>query len=116
MLELLLKTTALLKGTALFASMSLIALEPAITPVEPDFWRYAITQGGLFAVVCVLLWSYRRDFIRIQDRDSEKLALLAGLIEKSVAAMSTVTAALVSQEQTTARLEQTVDRLVDKSK
>jgi hypothetical protein len=53
------------KGIAAAAATGLFALDTVTA--EPDVLRYAITQGGLFAVVLVLLWSIRRDYDRLKD-------------------------------------------------
>ncbi len=62
--------TALLVGMALL-SMAQVSegqgsvLQPLAHETEStDFWKYAITQGGLTLVVLVLGWSYKRDMER----------------------------------------------------
>src|SRR6185503_10074297 len=45
-------------------------------PEAVDFWKYAITQGGLTLVVLALGWSYKRDMERWS---AERLQLQADL-------------------------------------
>ena len=69
------------------ATTMLLAVGVESTLAEPDLLRYAMTQGGLMLVVIVILWSYRRDFTRIQQRDDEKVAILIELVSKNIAAL-----------------------------
>lgn len=75
-----------MKGLGLAAMLFATSVESVTA--EPDLVKYAITQGGLLAVVLVLLWSYRRDFLRIQQKDNEKIALLTALVSDNTAVMS----------------------------
>lgn len=61
-------------------------LQGVVEPLtaEPDLLRYAITQGGLLAVVLVLLWSIRLESRRKDDR----LAVLTKLVADSTAALT----------------------------
>lgn len=74
------------------AFMVAAAVEPVAS--ETDLLRYSITQGGLFAVVLVLLWSIRNNvFGAIRQRDEqiakkdETIALLVGIVTKSTEAL-----------------------------
>lgn len=60
----------------------------SVTMPNADLIRYVFTQGGLFAVLIVVLWSYRRDFTRILDRDAERLEVLTGLVAANTSAMT----------------------------
>lgn len=87
----------------------LLATSVESVTAEPDMLRYAITQGGLLAVVLVLLWSYRRDFLRIQTKDDEKIALLMSLVSDNRVAME-------RNVEATERLSKAVDKLDDRRK
>ena len=78
------------------ATTMLLAVGIDSTLAEPDLLRYAMTQGGLLLVVIVLFWSYRRDFLRIQARDDEKIAILTDLVAKSTIAHEHAGAAVVA--------------------
>lgn len=61
----------------------------------PDIIRYAITQGGLLAVVLVLLWNIKADARRREealraegDQKDERLEVMTTLVGKTVEAMT----------------------------
>lgn len=83
-----------------------------VTP-DVDLIRYGITQGGLFLVILFVLWSYRRDFRRIVDRDEERLQVFAGIVQGNTTAMVQMTEALGQQKEATHRLAHAVERLED---
>lgn len=63
-----------------------LLLQGVVAPLtaEPDLLRYAITQGGLLAVVLVLLW-----FIRLESRrKDDRLAVLTQLVANTTAALT----------------------------
>lgn len=69
-----------------FLATSLIVAATVEPVSEPDLLRYGLTQGGLLAVVLVLLWSYRKDMIgKLADRD-DHLIVMTGLVSKSTEA------------------------------
>lgn len=70
------------------------AMEPVMT-TETDLFRYAVTQGGLLAIVLVLLWFYRRDFLSMKARDDETIATLVSLVKENTA--ETVKSAAASE-------------------
>lgn len=80
----------------LTATTMLLAVGIDSTLAEPDLLRYAMTQGGLLLVVIVILWSYRRDFTRIQKRDDDKVAVLTELVAKNITALERTGAATVA--------------------
>ena len=86
------------------ATAMLFATTVETLGTEPDLLRYAITQGGLLAVVLVLLWSYRRDFLRIQQKDDDKIALLTTLVADN-------TVATTRTAEATHRLAKAVEKL-----
>ena len=57
---------------------------PSVAP-ETTILRY-LEQGGLAAVLIVVLWSYRRDLARLLADEKEKTRLLMELIERNTAA------------------------------
>ena len=65
-----------------------------MTPDLTDFLKWGLTQGGLVAVVLVLLWSYRRDLARLGTDERQRNELLVALITKTTAAFSELTAAV----------------------
>lgn len=65
-----------------------LVLATAVEPVanDSDLLRYAMTQGGLLAVVLILLWSYRKDMIgKLTDRD-DHLVVMTAIVSKSTEA------------------------------
>jgi hypothetical protein len=58
--------TMILRSFAIVTALIVTAVEPITGSGDVDLIHYAITQGGLLAVVIVLLWNYRRDMHRIR--------------------------------------------------
>ena len=77
---------SMVRGFAASAVVALAAVEPIVGDV--DLYKYAITQGGLLAVVLVLLWSYRRDFKRIVDDQQARLGVMTELVQCSATALT----------------------------
>lgn len=76
---------------------SLLVAQSVVEPLagSPDVFRYAITQGGLLAVVLVLLWMMKLEARRKEqtlrtegDRKDERLEVMTTLVEKTVEAMT----------------------------
>jgi hypothetical protein len=69
------------------SSVALLAasVEPVIGE-QQDLVRYALTQGGLLAVVLVLLWSYRRDNLSVLQEERDRNIVLTGLVSASTTA------------------------------
>lgn len=82
-------------GVVLFAQG---VMEPLAA--QPDLVRYAVTQGGLLAVVLVLIWSIRVD----AKRKDERLDVMTALVASS-------TAADVRASETLDRLAHAVENL-----
>ncbi|HEX4346391.1 MAG TPA: hypothetical protein VHZ73_02400 [Vicinamibacterales bacterium] len=77
--------------SALASSMIVAAaIEPALTPPDMDFTRYAMTQGGLLVVVLVLLWGIRRE---LTGKDSQ-ITVLTQLVKDSTQAQTSTADAL----------------------
>jgi hypothetical protein len=63
------------------------AFEPVANVTgETDLLRYGLTQGGLLAVVLVLLWSYRKDTLSILKERENSLAEMATMVRDATAA------------------------------
>lgn len=61
----------MLRGFGLSLALIVAAVEPLAG--DTDLVKYAVTQGGLLAVVLVLLWSYRRELKRqLDDKEAER--------------------------------------------
>lgn len=61
---------------------------------EPDFVRWALTQGGLVVALLIIAWSYRRDLVHIiRDQDS-KVQVLTALVQEATAAQTRVADAI----------------------
>ena len=58
---------------------------------DPSFVRWMLTQGGLTVLLIVVLWSYRRDLVRIGAKDEEKIAVLTQLVSDNIQAMTRLT-------------------------
>jgi hypothetical protein len=71
----------------LAASLFFAAGEPFASG-DGDLVRYALTQGGLLAVVLVLLWFYRRDSRRIASDKNVKIDVLIAIVQNSTAALT----------------------------
>jgi hypothetical protein len=56
-------------------------------PVESDFLKWALTQGGLTVVLLFTLWSYRRDLARVIREEEARTQVLTSIVEKSTAAL-----------------------------
>lgn len=105
------------RGLTLTTALVVAMAEPTLSAGAddwPSLVRYAIAQGGLAAVVLVIFWSYRRDFVRLFEAKSTEAATLATLVEKNTAAMTNVTAASEAQEKATHRLARAVEKLEDR--
>jgi hypothetical protein len=82
--------TAMMRGMTAVVGLVLVALDPAISPPTGDFdvVRYAITQGGLLAVVLVLLWTYRRDLMRQMSDKNDRIAVMTDIVQAATTALT----------------------------
>lgn len=92
----------MLRGLTITAMLVFATMEPGLEQV--DLVKYAVTQGGLFAVVVVLLFFYRRDFKRFQEKDEEKVALLLQIVTNNATVLN-------SNVEATHRLARAVENL-----
>lgn len=85
-----------------FSIASVMLIQGVMEPlaVEPDLFKYAVTQGGLLAVVLVLLWSIRTE----AKRKDERLEVMTNIVAQSTAALTRV-------GETQARLALAVENL-----
>lgn len=97
----------------LAVSLILATVEPAVFG-DADTVRYAITQGGLLAVVLVLLYMMRKDAERREALLQEKAAVLTDLVRANTAALTHTTDALTASQLATDRLSKVVDNLRDR--
>lgn len=67
-----------MKSWLIVGTMVAAAVEPVVA--DNDLFRYALTQGGLFGVVLVLLWSYRKDSLGALAIERERVSVLTELV------------------------------------
>jgi hypothetical protein len=72
------------RGVIATTLMVAAAVEPVVN--DADLPRYALTQGGLLAVVLVLLWSYRKDTMSILREKENNITLMAEMVQEATAA------------------------------
>lgn len=95
-------------------------LTAAVEPLsgEVDMFKYALAQGGLLAVVLVLLWAFRREFRRqiADEQDKTKAAdhrldtMMALVAQTNTAMQKTFTVGEV-QERAIHRLARAIEKL-----
>jgi hypothetical protein len=98
----------------LFATM----LEPSTSgAVEPDILRYAITQGGLLAVVLVLIWlrqQEQKQAARAAEQKHEdnltRISILTDIASRSATASESSAAASRENASAIQRLASAVER------
>jgi hypothetical protein len=92
----------------LFNSMTLASaqqLEPGHPGVQIEFWKWAVTQGGLVVVTLVILWSYRKDFKSVLAENRDALSVIAGLVKENAISMTEGAAAARAVSDALDRLE-----------
>lgn len=75
---------------------------------QPDLLKYAITQGGLLAVVLVLLWSYRKDFQSTLKDRGDRLQLMIDLVARSAEAQTKTADSLTIQAHALEKMSDTL--------
>lgn len=98
-----------MRGLMLAGTLIIATAEPIVGDI--DMTRYAITQGGLLAVVLVLIYIMRMDAQRREAKGEEKAAVLIDLVQANTAALTQHTDALRTSQQATDRLTVVVDNL-----
>ncbi len=86
------------------AATTMFAVEPTL-PVDGDFTKYAITQGGLLCVVLVLLWSYRKDTLGTLQAERERGSILTDLVSSTRVALEKNAEAIATMARTVERIE-----------
>jgi hypothetical protein len=99
---------------ALMLASTLIVATGETIMGDVDLGRYAITQGGLLAVVLVLIVMMRRDAQRREQKVEEKAIVLTDLVRANTAALTHTTDALRASQEATERLTVVVDHLRDR--
>jgi hypothetical protein len=72
---------------ALKGSAQTIASSP-VGATDMDFFRWAVTQGGLVVVVLVIFWSYRRDLAGLLKEEQQRTRVLTDLVERNTVALT----------------------------
>lgn len=73
--------------------------------------RYALTQGGLLAVLILGAWMYRRDFVAIFGKQTDTIRVLTSALTDSTAAITSSHAAIESLDRNVDRLIHSTDQL-----
>jgi hypothetical protein len=98
------------RGLTLTATLLFATLEPVLGG-ETDLPRYAITQGGLLAVVLVLLW-YIRELHKQRDGASDQtIESLTSIVAETNVSMQKNISVGEAQEKAIDRLAHAVERL-----
>lgn len=80
---------------------------------EIEFYKWALTQGGLVLVCLVLLWMYRKDLASVIAKSDEKIIALTNLIAATTAAVERQTAQSKATEKSLDHSNHTLDRLTN---
>lgn len=99
-----LSTIRTVTASAALLAMSVVDATAPAPASDAELVRYAITQGGLLAVVLVLLWSYRRDTLSVLKEQENRLQILTDLV-------SSATEALTKSADATDRMARAVEQL-----
>lgn len=78
---------------------------------ELQVFQYAVEQGPMFLLMCVILWVLRRDTMSRERRDIERLDVMTGIAERSIAAQERITAAVVALEKSQHQIESALGAL-----
>jgi len=109
----LLRTAALVAAVVLFAAGATqgAAVTPETMPPAPDadFWRWAVTQGGLLVGALVLGWSYRRDLLRLHAQARAENAQLLATLQTTTAAMAAYAETMRQQSTHLAEMARVVE-------
>jgi hypothetical protein len=88
-----------LKGFVFLLALFLIAVRasaqagttvgsPVLNATEVQLFQWAVTQGGLVVVVLVVIWSYRRDFHRVFQSETQRSQELIMTLQSSTTALT----------------------------
>lgn len=93
----------MIRGLAISGMVIAAAMEPI--GADPDLVRYAITQGGLLAVVLVLLWMMRsQDKQRLADERARTAT--AGMTIDALTALVGQTSAMMQKSISTGEAQE----------
>lgn len=80
-----------------------------------DFWKWTFTQGALAVVLAIVFWSYRRDYVRIIQKDeqntSAQIATLTTMVGQCMTAIEASRAQSHETEQSNNRLTRALEEL-----
>lgn len=77
--------------------------------MDAEFWKWALTQGGVIVALLVIVWSYRRDFVRIINHERDKVDTLLKLVGESNSTMANSTAQHAATEKALHRLAKSIE-------
>lgn len=89
----------MIRGSILASSLFFAAVELPLSE-NVDVVKYGVTQGGLLAVVLVLLYFYRRDFMDRLDEKNDRLKVMTDLAAESATSLTRLTEALERMNRT----------------
>jgi hypothetical protein len=93
------------------AAASQGSLSTPSTPIEQEFWRWAIIQGGLLVALLIVLWSYRKDLVGVLASERERSSVLIELVKNSTAANEKSAAASEATEKAVQRLARALEMM-----
>lgn len=115
----------MLRGAFLLGVFAVSTIEPSIPMVSDEHAALisrVLDKGGLAVVVLVIVWMYRRDFLRLFKGEQAKTAMLwkqnevlIGLVRDSNIAITTSTGAALGQKEAIHRLAKAVELLERRS-
>lgn len=88
-------------------------LEPTVAgpPTADNLLQYAVTQGGLFGVVLIGGYFYRRDMLRIADQRMERIEVLTNLVATAATASANAAASLRESQEAVRAQASSIERL-----
>lgn len=100
-----------MRATFMLSILGTMMVQGVAEPVletQEDLIRFALTQGGLFIALLVVLWSYRRDFLRKEAKAVREGSELKEIVQANTAATKEQAAQSAVLNQTNARLTDSV--------
>lgn len=98
----------------LIAATTIVAMAEPVLADSGDLLRYAITQGGLLAVVFVLLWSYRKDTLGALNLERERVSILTDLVASTKTAIVSASDVIAAQAKSIDGLARVVEKIDDR--
>lgn len=85
---------------------------PSLTGTDEEkILRWAAEKGGLFLMVLIILWFYRRDFRQAASERSSQTNALLHVVRENITAMSDLKASNAALQATVDNLTRTVQEL-----